>query len=283
MTVRNSHWVALFSQLFVLSASVVLFMIPIYLLWSHITYEQNHLSNYKPHVVALILARGGSKGIPRKNLAIIQNTTLLRRSLDTINDCGLFHDVWVSTDDKEIAAEAELAGAKVFHRSAETASDKATSLSAVKEFSMYHQKVDIFAIIQCTSPFMTAEYLTRAYKMAVNQKFESVFSVTRSHKLRWKLGSDGQLQPSNFDVSKRPRRQDWDGEYVENGMFYFAYKNLIVNNKLQGGKLGVVVIPMNRSLEIDTQFDLQAARLLAPLLDKPKNVTDRIKEIAKNS
>lgn len=101
----------------------------------------------------------------------------------------MFHDVWVSTDDKEIAAEAELAGAKVFHRSAETASDKATSLSAVKEFSMYHQKVDIFAIIQCTSPFMTAEYLTRAYKMAVNQKFESVFSVTRSHKLRWKLGS----------------------------------------------------------------------------------------------
>ncbi|XP_027848672.2 N-acylneuraminate cytidylyltransferase A [Aphis gossypii] len=277
MTVRNSHWVALFSQLFVLSASVVLFMIPIYLLWSHITYEQNHLSNYKPHVVALILARGGSKGIPRKNLAIIQNTTLLRRSLDTINDCGLFHDVWVSTDDKEIAAEAELAGAKVFHRSAETASDKATSLSAVKEFSMYHQKVDIFAIIQCTSPFMTAEYLTRAYKMAVYQKFESVFSVTRSHKLRWKLGSDGQLQPSNFDVSKRPRRQDWDGEYVENGMFYFAHKNLIVNNKLQGGKLGVVVIPMNRSLEIDTQFDLQAARLLAPLLDKPKNVTERIK------
>lgn len=101
----------------------------------------------------------------------------------------MFHDVWVSTDDKEIAAEAELAGAKVFHRSAETASDKATSLSAVKEFSMYHQKVDIFAIIQCTSPFMTAEYLTRAYKMAVHQKFESVFSVTRSHKLRWKLGS----------------------------------------------------------------------------------------------
>lgn len=101
----------------------------------------------------------------------------------------VFHDVWVSTDDKEIAAEAELAGAKVFHRSAETASDEATSLSAVKEFSMYHQKVDIFAIIQCTSPFMTAEYLTRAYKMAVNQKFESVFSVTRSHKLRWKLDS----------------------------------------------------------------------------------------------
>lgn len=51
-----------------------------------------------------------------------------------------------------------------------------------------------------------------------------------------KLLLDGQLQPSNFDVAKRPRRQDWDGEYVENGMFYFAHKNLIVNNKLQGGK-----------------------------------------------
>lgn len=101
----------------------------------------------------------------------------------------MFHDVWVSTDDEGIAAEAELAGAKVFRRSAETASDVATSLSAIKEFSMYHQKVDIFAIIQCTSPFLTAEYLTKAYKMAVYQNFESVFSVTRSHKLRWKLDS----------------------------------------------------------------------------------------------
>lgn len=101
----------------------------------------------------------------------------------------MFHDVWVSTDDKEISNEAELAGAKVFHRSAEMASDEATSLSAIKEFSMHHQKVDIFAVIQCTSPFLTAEYLTRAYRMAVYQKFESVFSVTRSHKLRWKLDS----------------------------------------------------------------------------------------------
>ncbi|VVC40771.1 Nucleotide-diphospho-sugar transferases,Acylneuraminate cytidylyltransferase [Cinara cedri] len=271
--VRNHHLVALFSQFLLFAISIFLFVIPIYLLWSHITHEQHHLSNYKPHVVALILARGGSKGIPKKNLAIIQNSTLLRRSLNTVNDCELFHDVWVSTDDKEIATEAKLAGAKVFHRSAEMASDEASSLSAVKEFSMYHPKVDIFAIIQCTSPFLTVEYLTRGYRMAVYQQFESVFSVTRSHKLRWKLDSEGQLQPANFDVIKRPRRQDWNGEYVENGMFYFVHKNLIVNNKLQGGKLGVVVIPMNRSLEIDTYFDLQAARLLASLLDMPKNLT----------
>lgn len=101
----------------------------------------------------------------------------------------MFNDIWVSTDDNEIAAAAESAGVKTFRRSAETASDEATSLSAVKEFSMYHPKVDIFAIIQCTSPFLTAEYLARAYRMAVYQKFESVFSVTRSHKLRWKLDS----------------------------------------------------------------------------------------------
>lgn len=101
----------------------------------------------------------------------------------------VFNDVWVSTDDNEIAAAADLAGAKIFHRSVETASDDATSLSAVKEFSMYHKKVDIFAVIQCTSPFLTAEHLAKAYKMAVYQKFESVFSVTRSHKLRWKLDS----------------------------------------------------------------------------------------------
>ncbi|XP_050431680.1 N-acylneuraminate cytidylyltransferase [Adelges cooleyi] len=274
MTYGNRHGTTILTHSILLFASVILFTIPIGVLWNRITTEQNQLINYKPHVAALVLARGGSKAVPRKNLAEIQNTTLLRRTLNTINDFGLFQDVWVSTDDDEIAAEAELGGAKVFRRSDQTASDTATSLSALKEFSMYHQKVDIFAVIQCTSPFLTVDYLGKAYRMTVQQKFDSVFSVTRSHKLRWTLDSSGHLHPLNFDVSKRPRRQDWGGEYVENGMFYFAHRKLVVNDKLQGGKLGVVVIPVNRSLEIDTEFDLKAARLLASLHDSPKNITE---------
>ncbi|XP_050540894.1 N-acylneuraminate cytidylyltransferase isoform X2 [Daktulosphaira vitifoliae] len=236
MTLGNHHIITVFSQLLVLLVSIVLFMVPIYMLWSHITYEQNYLNNYKPHVTALILARGGSKGILKKNLVEIQNVSLLRRTLDTVHDFGLFHDIWVSTDDNDIAAEAELGKAKVFYRNSQTASDEATSLSAVKEFSMYHPKINIFAIIQCTSPFLSTSYLEKAYKMTVQQKFESVFSVSRSHKLRWTLDSNGHLHAINFDVTKRPRRQDWGGEYVENGMFYFVHRNLIVQNRLQGGK-----------------------------------------------
>ncbi|XP_060523207.1 N-acylneuraminate cytidylyltransferase [Cylas formicarius] len=146
---------------------------------------QNALScvNYKrepfiktPHVAALILARGGSKGITLKNLQTVGNETLLGRALTTINQIK-FSSIWVSTDHFSIALEADKYGANIHWRSAETATDQASSISAAQEFLVHHSIVDGVALIQCTSPFNKKEYLQRGFDLFGFH--ECVFSVTR--------------------------------------------------------------------------------------------------------
>ncbi|XP_014287069.1 N-acylneuraminate cytidylyltransferase [Halyomorpha halys] len=224
--------------------------------------ELNSSSTNFPHFAGLVLARGGSKGIPHKNVAKIKNITLLARALHTMSEFGKFDTIWVSTDDIVIATEAKKGKAQVHWRASYTATDSASSVLAVKEFLETHDEVTKIGLIQCTSPFLKAEFLEEAYKM-LNNNIDSVFSVTRQHKLRWGYNSSGQLQPENFDLYHRPRRQDWDGELIENGMFYFTDASLVKKSMiLQGGKLGVVEIPANLSLEIDNFNDLDVAEML---------------------
>nr|CAD7426415.1 unnamed protein product [Timema monikensis] len=279
--------------------------------------------------------------IPRKNLAKIGNQTLLEMSLQVMNNFGKFASVWVSTDDDEIATVAQRLGASVHRRSAETATDTAPSIVGVQEFCVNHPEVVVVALIQCTSPFLRPSFLDTAYSMMLGGDYDSVFSVTREFKLRWKelseltyrltydttpgipavnyttaslcptgrratnwtvkLGVKGTLEkgnvtgncsripahsgcvqsvsgspcresvrrhlfpggvePLNFDPSHRPRRQDWPGELVENGMFYFTTCRLAQQGLLQGERCGIVEIPKNCSIEIDTPLDLELARM----------------------
>ncbi|XP_047107856.1 N-acylneuraminate cytidylyltransferase [Schistocerca piceifrons] len=160
---------------------------------SHILKEaQRHTEDDVDHkfqlplkVVGLILARGGSKGIPKKNLARVGNLTLLGRSLKSINEFGRFDSVWVSTDDKEIAEEAERWGAKVHWRSSESATDTASSMIGVEDFLAHHGDVDVIALVQCTSPFLSPLFLMQAHVLVLNDKYDTVFAATRSHHLRW--------------------------------------------------------------------------------------------------
>ncbi|GFG30637.1 hypothetical protein Cfor_00014 [Coptotermes formosanus] len=93
----------------------------------------------KQHVAALVLARGGSKGIPQKNLAKINGTTLLKRSLMAIHEFGRFSSIWVSTESADIAKEASMSGAEVHWRSPESATDTAPAIVGVQEFCSFHQ------------------------------------------------------------------------------------------------------------------------------------------------
>ncbi|KAL1137645.1 hypothetical protein AAG570_009341, partial [Ranatra chinensis] len=227
-------------------------------------FEKFLFSRKNWHVAGLVLARGGSKGIPLKNLAKIQNETLLGRTLETLTRFGQFNSIWVSTDDHQIARETRRKNVNVHWRESYTSTDQASSVLAVKEFIEKHPRIDVVALVQCTSPFLKVKYLERAYNMIISGQYESVFSLTRQHMLRWKLKLDGNLESDNFDINYRPRRQDWNGELVENGMFYFSHSNLITRlGLLQGGKLGYVEIPAKDSLEIDTELDLMLARFIS--------------------
>ena len=107
-----------------------------------------------PHVAGLILARGGSQGIPLKNLAPLGDRPLLEWALGAMLNFGGFDSIWVSTDHPGIATCATGQGALVFPRSAKFAGPEAASIDAVIEFLQSHPEVDVVALVQCTSPFL---------------------------------------------------------------------------------------------------------------------------------
>ncbi|CAM4447239.1 N-acylneuraminate cytidylyltransferase [Lepidochelys kempii] len=210
-----------------------------------------------PHMAALVLARGGSKGIPLKNIKPLAGVPLIGWVLRAAIDAGVFQSVWVSTDHDEIEKVAKQFGAQVHRRSSEVSQDSSTSLDAIKEFLLHHKEVDIIGNIQATSPCLHPDDLIKVAKMIREDGFECVFSVVRRHLFRWSeiKGVNKVTTPQNLNPAKRPRRQDWDGELCENGSFYFAKKHLIEGGCLQGGKVIYYEMRAERSVDIDIDID----------------------------
>lgn len=135
---------------------------------------------YRTEFTALVLARGGSKGIPLKNLAKINGISLLGRTLRIMKNSNAFDELWVSTDHQRIAEEAAFYGANVHWRHESSARDETTSLEAVQEFLRGHQNVRNVALIQCTSVFISEKYLEKAFELFQrNENVDCVFAVTR--------------------------------------------------------------------------------------------------------
>ncbi|XP_032786772.2 N-acylneuraminate cytidylyltransferase A isoform X2 [Daphnia magna] len=221
------------------------------------------------HVAGLILARGGSKGIRLKNLALLKGTPLLLWSLKTMSQSRGLTSIWVSSDHDDILELAHQNGAQIHRRSAESSSDGASSLDAINEFLDSHSEVDVVALIQCTSPFVRVAHLNEALAKMTSGCYDSVFSVTRSHSLRWTqlepnetevdVANTEEIRAVNFDPHCRPKRQDWNGDLVENGAFYLSSVQLLRRGLIQGGKISFVEMSAAHSIDIDTAYDLWLA------------------------
>ncbi|XP_059184668.1 N-acylneuraminate cytidylyltransferase A [Centropristis striata] len=215
------------------------------------------------HVAALILARGGSKGIPLKNIKMLAGVPLIGWVLRAAVDCDMFDSVWVSTDHDEIEKVAKSWGARVHRRSPEVSKDSSTSIDTIQEFARLNPEVDVLCNIQATSPCLHPFHLKDALEMITDGDFDSVFSVVRRHHFRWKeveKGSGELTTPLNLDPAKRPRRQDWDGELIENGSFYFTTRDQLLNQGLlQGGKVAYYEMLPEYSVDIDVDIDWPVA------------------------
>ncbi|XP_053684724.1 N-acylneuraminate cytidylyltransferase [Sabethes cyaneus] len=225
----------------------------------------NHSGNGS--IAALILARGGSKSIPLKNLAKIGTKSLLVRTLEVLESFGEFDSIWVSTDDNRIGDAVQVAfpgdRIQLHFRSGEFARDQSTSIESTQEFLSKHPEIANVALVQCTSPFLRSQYLAEACRK-FHRSVDCVFSAVRSFQLRWRMQpADEKMVPLNFDPRSRPRRQDWDGELVEAGMFYFARRSLILMEGIfQNEHCRVVEVNPKDALEIDDIDDLNLARII---------------------
>ncbi len=204
-------------------------------------------------VVSVILARGGSKGIPRKNIVDLNGKPLLHYTIKASLDSGV-DETWVSTDDDEIAKVAVQSGARVLRRPDSLATDTSTSEAALIHFAN-ETNFDHVVFIQPTSPLLKSKYIDQGLELI--KEYDSVFSAYAQHWVpRWTKSLPS--EPIGWDPNNRPRRQDADEIYVENGSFYITSKDCLLKSGLRfSGKIGVVEMPLGESYQIDTYDDLE--------------------------
>lgn len=218
-------------------------------------------------VTCIIPARGGSKGIPRKNLQLVGGVPLIDRAVNTVIESGIADVVFVSTEDPEIASHAVASGAKHVPRPEHLADDHATSESALLYSLETLGIIDgLLLFVQTTTPLLQPADLRKLRESM--DDFDSCLTVTESHSFIWRETSDGSLEGVNHDSNVRKRRQDLTNkEFLENGAAYLMSVNGFVRAQHRFfGRIGYSIMPRSRSLEIDSPQDLVLAnQVLAAL------------------
>ena len=215
--------------------------------------------------VAFIPVRGGSKSIPLKNIKPISGRPLVYWTVKAACGCKYIDKVFVSTDSDKIketvegfkeGSEAELfKKAEVIGRSAESASDTASTEFAMLEFAD-KMEFDNIVLVQATSPLLVSSDLDRGFEAFGEENVDSVLSVVRQKRFHWGNDENGFAHPTNYDVFHRPRRQEFDGYLVENGAFYISSKEDLLKSKNRvSGNIKAVEMNEDTFFEIDEPSD----------------------------
>ena len=215
--------------------------------------------------IAFIPVRGGSKSIPLKNIRPICGKPLVYWTIRAACGCQYIDKVYVATDSDRIREAAEsfrtgreaglFAKMEVVGRSAASASDTASTESAMIEFAEAHE-FDHIALIQATSPLLQAEDLDRGFEAYGTEGTDSVLSVVRQKRFHWGTDENGFAHPTNYDVFHRPRRQEFDGYLVENGAFYICSRaDLLRTRNRVSGNIRAVEMNEDSFFEIDEPSD----------------------------
>lgn len=220
-----------------------------------------------PHTAAIILARGGSKGLPGKNLAEIGGLSLVARSVLAATRAVGVDSVWVSTDDAAIAAEARRFGADVIDRPADLSGDTASSeagwLHAIPLIEAQHKGLSNLVFLQCTSPFTRGQDIDACLAAMIEKGADCGLSVAHDHYFYWQLDANGLGVGTNHNhLEQRRRRQDLPDSFRETGAIYCANATAF---KARGQRFcgSVALCLIDRpALEIDSHSDLAEAEAL---------------------
>ncbi len=223
-------------------------------------------------LLCLICARGGSKGIKNKNLSKIGKKTLLNHSIDIAKKANVFAKIVVSTDNKKIANNARLLGAEVpFLRPKKLSRDNSSEIDAWKHAINFLKKknieFDALVSLPCTSPLRNVSDVLKCIKKFKTKKFDSVITVKKSNRNPYfnmvekkknknynivitskKYVHNRQMAPITYDVSTVC--------FVSNINYVLKHQNLFQ------GKVGIVEIPLNRSIDIDNKMDYKIAKII---------------------
>lgn len=215
-------------------------------------------------ILCIIPARGGSKGIPKKNIIEFAGKPLISYSINQAINSKYITDVVVSSDSDEILEVSKLYGATTLKRPEELSTDTSSSESAlIHTIKTLNKDYDYIVFLQATSPLRTTKDIDNCIESLINNNLDSVFSASiLEDMLIWKSNNDS-LESVNYDYKNRKRRQDSEIQYVENGSIYvFKKEGFIENNNRLFGKIGLSLMDGWKMFEIDSLEDLELCELI---------------------
>lgn len=204
-------------------------------------------------IIAVIPARAGSKGIPNKNIRLLNERPLIYYSIKNALNSKLINEVIVSTDSKEVEVIAKQMGVKVKWRDASLSGDEVTLDSVIYD-AVKETEYDYVVTMQPTSPTLKVKTLDNAIEYTIKNDLDTVISVLNRPHLAWKLDSEGKKVP---DYEKRLNRQYLPPYFLETGAFVISNKNIITETTRIGKNIDVYEISESEAIDIDTFADLK--------------------------
>ncbi len=229
--------------------------------------------------VAIIPARGGSKGIPRKNISPFNGKPLICWNIEAALQAELVDQVVVSTDDAEIAEVSRNAGATVIMRPDDISSDIASSEDALLHaLSHINTQPELTVFLQCTSPLTQSADIDNCIRKLLDTGADSAFTATESHRFLWK--NTESASGINHDGAERKRRQDLEKEFAENGAIYVMRTAGFRQSQHRFfGKTVISEMPSTRTWEIDSREDIHVAEALSRLWNKTEALPSEIEAV----
>ncbi|AKB29022.1 Legionaminic acid cytidylyltransferase [Methanosarcina siciliae T4/M] len=223
----------------------------------------------KAKIISIIPARGGSKGIPQKNIRLLAGRPLIAYTIDCALNSKYINRVVVSTDDEGIATISEKYGVEVVKRPESLAQDNSPTIDAVLhvlEFlEIQNEKHIIIVLLQPTSPLRNSQDIDNAIELFFKNTCDSVISVCESeHPPFWTYKIDDQyLKPILGDNYSKMRRQDLPKSYILNGAIYISTVEIIQEcRSFNSHKVSPYIMPSIRSVDIDDELDFIVAEYI---------------------
>lgn len=211
----------------------------------------------RPEIIALVPVRGGSKSIPMKNIKPFCGKPLVYWTIATLQESARVDKIVVATDSAAISETVQsfqFDKLSVYNRLPENATDTASTESVMLEYIQAAglKNEAVFILVQATSPLTQATHIDEALAVFDGGNFDSLLTCVVNKRFFWNENGTS----SNYDYQNRPRRQDFGGQFMENGAFYISFvKNIKQSKNRLSGKIGIYEMPEYTSIEIDEEDD----------------------------
>lgn len=221
--------------------------------------------------LAITPARGGSKGVPRKNIKPLAGKPLIQHTIEAAQACQLIDRYVVNTEDIEIRGVSENLGIETQSRPEEFRHDNTFQEVdrllqwSVSDLEARGTKIDIVVLLYPTAPLRRTSHITDCIDLVLNQGFDSALTLREDRSYIWeRTETDQTVRPTNYDPKQRgPNQLEGWNQWVENKAVYAVKRDLLMSSGCRlGGKVGFIEMSKLESIDIDNPADFQLAELI---------------------